>query len=621
MSSLFENTAESLPADDVNLFGDTPSRDTVAGTTEYARQQDSTVYRVLARKYRPENFDTLVGQDVLVTTLTNAFATGRIAQAWMLTGVRGTGKTTTARIIAKGLNCTGVDGKNTAPTIKPCGACPTCVAIGEDRCVDVLEVDAASRTGVDDMREILDGVRYAPVMGRCKVYIIDEVHMLSKSAFNALLKTLEEPPSHVKFVFATTEIRKVPVTVLSRCQRFDLRRVASDVLYKHFDDVCGKEGFVAEPEALRLIARAADGSVRDGLSLLDQGMARAVDNQITAADVQGMLGLADRSAIIELYAMLTTGNPAGALKHFDAMQAAGADALTVLHDIADLTHLLTRGKVLPQLADDTTLPEMDRQALQRLLPEHSLSGLTRIWQILVKGIGEVQQALHPAQAAAMVLVRIAYAATLPSPTDLGSRTSSAPQGGGTPSSGPSGPSGGTKMLRAVGGGMVAVPVATPISAPTNLPDDAPQPNVVSALSLDLAGDWRKLVALFLDKREVSLHAELYQNARLVSLAPGRINLVPGPRATNNFAGRVGQCLSEWTGDRWIVSIAREGGDISLAAQDKAADDVRRATAMAHPLVQAVMQAFPEATLKEVQERVLAVAEATEDEDNVADEIE
>ncbi len=607
------------------MFGEPTTPDTALRSAEHAgqkpnlpEQNQTSLYRVLARKYRPQSFDTLIGQDVLVKTLTNAFASGRIAQAWMLTGVRGVGKTTTARIIAKGLNCTGTDGTNTTATVQPCGVCATCTAITDDRCVDVMEVDAASRTGVDDMREILDSVRYAPVMGRYKVYIIDEVHMLSKNAFNALLKTLEEPPSHVKFVFATTEIRKVPVTVLSRCQRFDLRRVAGETLFTHFDDVCSKEGFVAEPEALRLIARAADGSVRDGLSLLDQAMARAADNTITAAEVQSMLGLADRSAVIDLYAMLTTGQPDGALQRFDTMQAAGADALTVLHDIADLTHLLTRGKVLPQLATDTTLPEMDRHALQRLLPQHSLAGLTRIWQILMKGIGEVQQALHPAQAAAMVLVRIAYAATLPAPTGgdgSGTQGHSNLSTGNNPSA-PTPSGGGTKMLRAVGGGMVGgapIAISTPITAPA-LPDTAPQPNVISALSLDIAADYRRLVALFLEKREVGLHAELYGQAQLVSLAPGRLEVVAGGRAAPNFAGKVGQCLTEWTGDRWIVSLGKQATQPTLAEQDKAADDVRRAAAMAHPAVQAMLQSFPQATLKEVRVRVAETPVTVKDDD-------
>ena len=580
-------------------------------------------YRVLARKYRPGTFEDLIGQEAMVRTISNSFEAGRVPQAWILTGVRGVGKTTTARILARALNYELPDGSVKGPTIHMPKMGVHCQAIMESRHIDILEMDAASHTGIDDVRQITDGVRYAPSSARYKVYIIDEVHMLSEKAFNAFLKTLEEPPEHAKFVFATTEIRKVPVTVLSRCQRFDLRRVAGETLFTHFDDVSTKEGFVAEPEALRLIARAADGSVRDGLSLLDQAMARSADNQITAAEVQGMLGLADRSTVIDLYAMLTTGQPDGALQRFDAMQAAGADALTVLHDIADLTHLLTRGKVLPQLVSDTTLPEMDRQALQRLLPQHSLAGLTRIWQILMKGIGEVQQALHPAQAAAMVLVRIAYAATLPAPTGSdgnGTQSSGTASTSGNPSA-PTPSGSGTKMLRAVGGGAPMV-VATPISMPANLPDTAPQPNVISALSLSIAEDYRKLVALFLEKREVSLHAELYGQSQLVSLSAGRLEIVAGARAAANFAGKVGQSLTEWTGDRWIVSLAKQGGQPTLAEQDKTADAERRAAALAHPVVQAVLQRFPQAALKDVSVRVQETTRTTaDDSDDAIDTIE
>lgn len=605
MSSLFET--EALDTADTNLFGET-----------VAVAEETGAYRVLARKYRPQTFNDLVGQEVLVKTLTNAFATGRLAQAWMLTGVRGVGKTTTARIIAKGLNCTGPGGGGNV-TIEPCGLCPTCTAISDDRCVDVMEVDAASRTGVDDMREILDGVRYAPVMARYKVYIIDEVHMLSKNAFNALLKTLEEPPSHVKFIFATTEIRKVPVTVLSRCQRFDLRRIESATLVDYFASIATAEGFTVEPEALRLIARAADGSARDGLSLLDQSMALSEDNTVTGLSVNTMLGLADRGAVVDLYVSLTTGKPDAALQKFDTMLAAGADALTVLHDVADLTHLLTRGKVLPELANDMTVPELDRQAMQRLLPEHTLAGLTRIWQILMKGVGEVQQALHPQQAAAMVLVRIAYAANLPPPGELvgklgSGNTTGTPTGGSTPA--PSG--GGTKMLRAVAGGMaIAAPVIDTVI--NTVTEAAPQTAAqqISALSLDIAADYRRLVALFQDKREVGLYNELRSDAQLVSLQPGRLEISPGPRSSQNFAGKVGKLLSDWTGDRWIVSIARNSAaaQSTLAVQDKAADDARRAEALEHPVVATTLQVFSGAQLVEVKQLTTATkADADADTD-------
>ena len=374
-------------------------------------------------------------------TLTNAIESGRLPHAWMLTGVRGIGKTTTARIIARALNCTGPDGKG-GPTIQPCGQCDACKSIAEDRHVDVMEMDAASRTGVDDIREIVDGVRYGPVSARYKIYILDEVHMLSKNAFNALLKTLEEPPPHVIFIFATTEIRKVPVTVLSRCQRFDLRRIDSETLAKHFTEVTAKEEAKAEPEAIRLIAHAADGSVRDGLSLLDQAIARGNGN-VTSADVKDMLGLADRGQSMTLCRQLMRGEMKEALGTFAAMEQAGSDPLQVLQDMAELVHLLTRGQVIGTFAQEQGLPEYDRQLLTEL-SDIKVPALARAWQILLKGIGEVQSALHPAQAAEMVLIRMAYAAELPPPADLikqlregaaagaGSGTTVSTQSGGVP---------------------------------------------------------------------------------------------------------------------------------------------------------------------------------------------
>ncbi len=372
-------------------------------------------YRVLARKYRPTTFEQLIGQEAMVRTLANAIESGRLPHAWMLTGVRGIGKTTTARIIARALNCTGPDGKS-GPSIHPCGQCDSCRAIAEDRHVDVLEMDAASRTSVDDIRDIIDGVRYGPVSARYKIYILDEVHMLSKNAFNALLKTLEEPPPHTKFIFATTEIRKVPVTVLSRCQRFDLRRIDSDMLAKHFTQVVEWEKVTAEPEAIKLIAHAADGSVRDGLSLLDQAIARG-NGEITAVDVKDMLGLADRGQSMALCRQLLRGEMKAALDTFATMQQAGSDPLQALQDMCDFVHLLTRGQAIPDFAQDQSLPEYDRQLLTEM-SDIKLPALTRAWQILLKGIGEVQQAQHPAQAAEMVLIRLAYAAELPLPADL-----------------------------------------------------------------------------------------------------------------------------------------------------------------------------------------------------------
>ncbi|MEE8223113.1 MAG: DNA polymerase III subunit gamma/tau, partial [Alphaproteobacteria bacterium] len=378
-------------------------------------------YQVLARKYRPQTFAEMIGQDALVRTLTNAITADRLAHAWLLTGVRGVGKTTAARIIALALNCTGADGAG-GPTPSPCGACADCVAITEGRHPDILEMDAASRTGVDDVRQLIEGVAYRPTSARYKVYIIDEVHMLSTNAFNALLKTLEEPPEHVKFVFATTEVRKVPVTVVSRCQRFDLRRIAEDLLARHFAAIAEAEGVAVDAAALRLIARAADGSVRDGLSILDQALATVGQGAGIGEDaVRAMLGLADRSQVFTLFDSVMKGEIGPALAQLSELYAAGADAECVMGDLLDLTHWLTRVKITPVVADDPMVPEAERVIGRALAEGLSMASLARTWQMLLKGLGEVQNAPQPMAAAEMVLVRIAYAAGLPSPAVLVAR--------------------------------------------------------------------------------------------------------------------------------------------------------------------------------------------------------
>ncbi|HEV3395843.1 MAG TPA: DNA polymerase III subunit gamma/tau, partial [Xanthobacteraceae bacterium] len=377
-------------------------------------------YRVLARKYRPWSFDDLIGQDAMVRTLSNAFETGRIPQAWILTGVRGVGKTTTARILARALNYELPDGSG-GPTIRMPAIGVHCREIMESRHVDVLEMDAASHNGVDDVRQINEAVRYAPVMARYKVYILDEVHMLSGAAFNALLKTLEEPPPHAKFVFATTEIRKVPVTVLSRCQRFDLRRVEAGRLMQHLESIAAKEGIAAEPDALALIARAAEGSVRDALSLLDQAIAHsglaaaAAAVNVRAGDVRQMLGLADRARIIDLFEALMRGDIAAALKELRDQYESGADPAVALADLAEFTHFVTRVKVVPAVADDPSLAEVERTRGRAFATALSMRVLSRTWQMLFRGIPDVQSAGKPIAAAEMVLVRIAYAADLPTP--------------------------------------------------------------------------------------------------------------------------------------------------------------------------------------------------------------
>src|SRR6202453_1028074 len=414
MSGLFQDDpVEQVDAPPVpegpGLFGDTLP-------VALPEPVHATPYRVLARKYRPTTFDDLIGQEAMVRTLRNAFAAGRVAHAFMLTGVRGVGKTTTARIIARALNCIGPDGAAKTPTIHPCGVCDPCVAIAESRHVDVQEMDAASRTGIDDIREIIEGVRYAPASARYKVYIVDEVHMLSKQAFNGLLKTLEEPPPHVKFIFATTEIRKVPVTVLSRCQRFDLRRIETDELVKHLAAIAAKEHVAIELAALASIARAAEGSVRDALSLLDQAIAHGEGGEITAENVRAMLGLVDRGRVLDLFEKVMGGRIAEALNELSELYDRGADPLAVMQDLLETTHFLTRVKVAPGAEGFFDGGSGEAKRATEIASKLSVPALTRAWQILLKGLFEVRDATRPIAAAEMALIRLAYAADLP-PTD------------------------------------------------------------------------------------------------------------------------------------------------------------------------------------------------------------
>ncbi|HUY68267.1 MAG TPA: DNA polymerase III subunit gamma/tau [Alphaproteobacteria bacterium] len=567
-------------------------------------------YRVLARKYRPTDFSQLIGQEAMVRTLTNAIESGRLPHAWMLTGVRGIGKTTTARIIARALNCTGADGKG-GPTVTPCGQCDSCKAIAEDRHVDVLEMDAASRTGVDDIRDIIDGVRYGPASARYKIYILDEVHMLSKNAFNALLKTLEEPPPHTKFIFATTEIRKVPVTVLSRCQRFDLRRIDSAALAAHFAEVAAKENVTAEEEAINLIAHAADGSVRDGLSLLDQAIARG-DGKVMEADVKDMLGLADRGQSIALCRQILRGEMKPALESFSAMQQAGSDPLQVLQDMCDCVHLLSRAQAVPDFAGDKTLPEYDRAMLVELA-DIRMPALARAWQILLKGIGEVQNAPHPADAAEMVLIRLAYAAELPPPADLVRQlreTIGADSAASSPVS--ASPPGGAPRAKIAVGGATAL-------APAIAKQAIPQ---AEAAPLASPTGFRELVALFAEKREGTLHAQLYANVHPVRCEPGLLEIHVGAHAPANLAAQLGKCLGAWTGKRWMVSLTDKQGEPSLAEQDKQAEKARHEKALSHPLMQAALQAFPGAklvSLRQKQAATPAVSDTAPADDMMADD--
>ncbi|MDA0701741.1 MAG: DNA polymerase III subunit gamma/tau [Proteobacteria bacterium] len=565
------------------------------------------VYRVLARKYRPANFDELIGQDALVRTLTNAIQTDRIAQAYMLTGVRGVGKTTTARIIARALNCIGPDGTG-GPTAAPCGVCEHCVGIAEDRHVDVIEMDAASRAGVGDIRELIDGVRYKPISARYKVYIIDEVHMLSTQAFNALLKTLEEPPEHVKFVFATTEIRKVPITVLSRCQRFDLRRVDADLLAAHFGRIATAEGAAPTPPALALLARAADGSVRDGLSLLDQAISTFSDGPIEEDQIRGMLGLADRTRIFDLFEALMRGEIKAALEEFEAVYRDGADPLVVIQDLMELVHWITRAKLVPTLLDDPVTPEAERTRGRTAAEGLAMPVLTRAWQMLLKGLAEVQSAPSAMRAAEMVMIRLAYVADMPTPGDLVKQiqnAETAPSGGGSAGSSGAGSAGGSAggSGGAPGGGVRAVANGggAPQREAGSVAVSAPKAEAAPEPAGPVLENFEAVVALFDDQREALLAAQLRNNVRLVRFEAGHIEINPDDQAASDLANRVGRMLTDWTGRRWIVSVSQAEGAPSLRDQARMAVEARKADAASDPVVRAVLEEFPGAEIVEVRE--------------------
>jgi DNA polymerase III subunit gamma/tau len=556
-----------------------------------------TGYQVLARKYRPASFADLIGQDAMVRTLKNAFAADRIAQAFILTGIRGTGKTTTARIIAKGLNCVGPDGAG-GPTTEPCGQCEPCQAIAEGRHVDVLEMDAASRTGVGDIREIIDSVHYRAASARYKIYIIDEVHMLSTSAFNALLKTLEEPPAHVKFIFATTEIRKVPVTVLSRCQRFDLRRIEPEVMIAHLSSIAGKENAEISEDALALITRAAEGSVRDAMSLMDQAISHGA-GETTVDQVRAMLGLADRGRVLDLFEMIMSGDAAGALNELGAQYADGADPMAVLRDLAEITHWLSVIKITPEAANDPTISPDERSRGQGLAEKLPMRVLSRMWQMLLKALEEVALAPNPMMAAEMAVIRLTHVADLPSPEDLlrklsntpaptpGATTQSAP----APSGAPTGPQGQSR------------------SGPTARGGAQPAVAEMSETALAHYPTFQSVVALIEANRDIKLLVEVKTTLRLVSYQPGRIEFEPTERAPADLAQRLGQSLKGWTGVRWAVSVVAEGGGETIEEQQNADLAALKAEAEAHPMMQAVIAAFPSAKITEIRTREEIATEA------------
>jgi len=576
--------------------------------------EPATAYRVLARKYRPSTFAELIGQEAMVRTLSNAFAADRIAHAFILTGVRGVGKTTTARILARGLNCVGQDGSG-RPTIAPCGVCANCRQITEDRYSDVVEMDAASRTGVDDIRELTEGLLYRkPDLGRYRVYIIDEVHMLSRSAFNALLKTLEEPPPHAKFVFATTEIQKVPLTVLSRCQRFSLRRVPVELLVEHYRRIVEAEAVEAEPAALALIARAADGSVRDGLSLLDQAIA-STDGRITEEAARNMLGVADRGGVLDLLESVLRGGAADALDRMDRLYQDGADPLMVLQELLDLSHFLTRLKLAPNAGIGDLIAEGDRKRALPLAERLTLPALARVWQMLLKGLEEVQAAPSPIQAAEMVLVRLAYVADLPLPAELVRSLAASPARRGNsvaaepaanPASGaePSPPS---EPLVAVAPATTAV--GSLAAAPRVEPSERTNPSPKSSVEYDpMPQSFGEVVALFDKRREAVIRLHLREHVHLIDFEPGRIEFRPADGAPSNLANRISQLLAEWTGERWLVARSEAtSGEPTLREQEERRERDVRNEVVGHPLVQAVLDTFPGATIAAVRERFAAVA--------------
>jgi DNA polymerase III subunit gamma/tau len=558
-------------------------------------------YRVLARKYRPSSFDDLIGQEAMVRTVSNAFETGRIPQAWILTGVRGVGKTTTARILARALNYEKQDGSVKGPTIHMPDLGVHCQAIMESRHMDVLEMDAASHTGVDDVRQINDSVRYAPASARYKVYIIDEVHMLSTAAFNAFLKTLEEPPEHAKFVFATTEIRKVPVTVLSRCQRFDLRRVEADVLMAHLGNIASKEGVEVEPEALGIIARAAEGSVRDSLSLFDQAIAHAA-GLVRADAVRQMLGLADRTRVIDLFEHLARGDLASAFGEFRSQYDVGADPVVVLSDLAEFVNFVTRVKIVPATADNVAFGETERVRAREFAAKLSMRVLSRMWQMLLKGITEVQTATRPAAAAEMVLVRIAYVADLPTPDEAIKMLDQ--NGGGAQMA-----SGGAAPSRAAPAAPVssmsaASPMRTPASPRSGAeasarPQMAPSAQTESAPVLRLA-TFPQLVALAGEKRDILTKTALESDMRLVRFEDGRLEVALERHAARGMINDLSRKLESWTGRRWTVIVSNEAGQPTLRSQNEQARNEHARAAEADPRVQEVLARFPGAKVVEVR---------------------
>ncbi len=548
--------------------------------------EDNLQYVALARKYRPQTFEDLLGQDALVQTLTNAIQNNRLHHAYILTGIRGVGKTTTARLIARAINCTGVDGKG-GPTIHPCGECENCKAIAADRHIDVIELDAASKTGVDDMREILDGVRYKPTMARYKVYIIDEVHMLSKSAFNALLKTLEEPPSHVMFIFATTEIRKVPVTILSRCQRFDLQRISVETLVKLFHKVLSAEKIEAEEEALHIVARAADGSARDGLSMLDQAIVLG-NGKIESASVKNMLGLADRQQTFCLYEKLLEGNMPDVLSVLHQLYTDGATPMLIIQDLVDITHLLAKTKIIPDFINDATVSENDREMCKKL-NSVSIAILSKIWQMLIKGISELQYANVQIDALEMILMRIAYSANMPTPAELLKELKKK-----------------SRLINVAAERKNVLPVSTS-SAVGEVHIDS---DLIAREGIELSTT-DDLVKLLNAKRQMLLLYAVKNDMSFKEFAEGRMRIALSEKADKDLIANLRKFLVKETGVSWVIDIDYEPLGETLAFKETKELERDKKNISEYPLVKAILSEFGGAKIETVIRK--AVDDAEDDE--------
>ena len=552
---------------------------------------ENNSYKVLARKYRPETFKDLVGQAAMVQTLKNAFDADRIAQAFILTGIRGTGKTTTARIIAKGLNCIGLDQKG-GPTVEPCGKCSNCTAIIEGNHVDVLEMDAASRTGVDDIREIIESIYYKASSGRFKVYIIDEVHMLSNNAFNALLKTLEEPPKHVKFIFATTEIRKVPVTVLSRCQRFDLRRIEPEEMIALLQRITKSEGVNVSEDAFRMITRAAEGSARDATSLLDQAISHGGGSS-DAKHVRAMLGIADRGRVLDLFKMIMQGDAAAALTELNSQYSDGADPIVVLKDLAEITHWISVSKITPDMNEDPTITLDERTRGIELSKTLSMRALTRMWQMLVKSLGEITIAPSPIMAAEMIIIRLTHAADLP-PTDELIKTIESklrPDRNEKKIENPQKPldtsSANNELAKAKHNNYSNLKIATAVDE---------EVGIFNYIKFD------HVLELIKQKRDAKLLIDIESGLRLVSYRPGYIEFTPTDLAPANLAQRLSNRLKEWTGMRWAVSVVQDGEAQTIVEKKERIAIELETEAYAHPLVKEALVQFPTARIVNVISR-------------------